>query len=47
VRRIADLLAGHRFSRLYSSWPDHVVAEDAWGAVQRSAARYLDPPVAE
>ncbi len=47
VGRIADLLAGHRFARLYSSWPDHVVAEDAWGAVQRSAARYLDPPVAD
>jgi hypothetical protein len=41
VRRIAGVLAGYEFDRLYGSWPNRVVESDAKAAVARSAERYL------
>lgn len=41
VRRIADLLAGYRFDRIYGGWTDRVVEHDGNGAVARSAERYV------
>jgi glyoxylase-like metal-dependent hydrolase (beta-lactamase superfamily II) len=48
VRRIATTVARYTFDRLYGGWFDAVVAEDARGAVLRSADRYaraLDAPL--
>lgn len=41
VRRIAGLLAGYRFDRIYGGWNDRVVESDGGEAVKRSAERYL------
>ena len=41
VRRIAELLAGYRFDRIYGGWTDRVVERDGNGAVARSAERYV------
>ena len=41
VRRIVAAVEPYRFERLYSAWEDRVVAEDAKGAVRRSAERYI------
>ena len=42
IERIAAALAPLRFERLYGSWVERVVPEDAHAAVQRSAARYVE-----
>jgi glyoxylase-like metal-dependent hydrolase (beta-lactamase superfamily II) len=41
VQSIADRIANLPFDRIYGAWPNDVIATDARGAVQRSAARYL------
>jgi glyoxylase-like metal-dependent hydrolase (beta-lactamase superfamily II) len=41
VRRIAATVAGFAFDRIYGAFEGRVVAEDAQGAVRRSAERYL------
>ena len=41
VARIAGVLAGLRFDRIYAGFWDAHVREDAQAAVQRSAARYI------
>ncbi|HYM13068.1 MAG TPA: MBL fold metallo-hydrolase [Bryobacterales bacterium] len=41
VRRIVEAVAPFDFERIYGGWWDHIVREDAKGAVARSAARYL------
>lgn len=41
VQRIAHLLAGYRFDRIYGSWAARVVAAGGAEAVARSAERYL------
>lgn len=41
VRAIAEAVDAYEFDRLYGGWPEKVVAEDAKGAVARSAARYV------
>jgi hypothetical protein len=41
VRRIVARLEAYPFHRLYGAWYGKVVAEDAKGAVQRSARRYI------
>lgn len=41
VRRVADRLAPLAFDRLYGAFPDQLVLNDAKGAVERSAARYV------
>ena len=40
VRRIADVLDGFRFDRIYGSWSNRIVDHDGGGAVARSAERY-------
>jgi hypothetical protein len=42
VRRIADTLARWRFERIYGAFPGRQVMADGAGAVQRSAARYIE-----
>jgi hypothetical protein len=42
VRRIAGTLAPWRFERVYGAFPGRQVAADGAGAVQRSAARYIE-----
>ncbi|TAK22690.1 MAG: MBL fold metallo-hydrolase [Chloroflexota bacterium] len=42
VDRITTTLLGHRFDRIYSSWPDRVLASGAHDALRRSAARYRE-----
>jgi hypothetical protein len=41
VERIAGVLAGLRFDRIYAGFWDAHVRQDAQAAVQRSAARYV------
>ena len=41
VRRIVAAVAPYRFDRIYSSWPESVVAADGKEAVRRSADRYI------
>jgi hypothetical protein len=41
VRRIVAAIEPYRFDRVYSSWPESVVATDGKEAVRRSAARYI------
>jgi hypothetical protein len=41
IRRIAAALKPLEYERLYGAFPGLTVAKDAWGAVERSAARYL------
>jgi glyoxylase-like metal-dependent hydrolase (beta-lactamase superfamily II) len=41
VRRIVEAIEPYRFDRVYSSWPESVVATDGKEAVRRSAARYI------
>jgi glyoxylase-like metal-dependent hydrolase (beta-lactamase superfamily II) len=41
VRRIVAAVEPFAFDRLYAAWADRVVDEDAKGAVQRSAERYV------
>jgi glyoxylase-like metal-dependent hydrolase (beta-lactamase superfamily II) len=42
VRRIAGTLAPWRFERIYGAFPGRQVMADGAGAVQRSAARYIE-----
>jgi len=42
VRRIAKTLAPCRFERIYGAFPGRQVMADGAGAVQRSAARYVE-----
>jgi glyoxylase-like metal-dependent hydrolase (beta-lactamase superfamily II) len=42
VRRIAETLAPWRFERIYGAFPGRQVMDDGAGAVQRSAARYIE-----
>jgi hypothetical protein len=42
VRRIAKTLAPCRFERIYGAFPGRQVMADGAGAVQRSAARYIE-----
>jgi glyoxylase-like metal-dependent hydrolase (beta-lactamase superfamily II) len=42
VRRIADALKPWPFARLYGAFPGRQVMADGAGAVQRSAARYIE-----
>jgi glyoxylase-like metal-dependent hydrolase (beta-lactamase superfamily II) len=41
VRRIVAAVEPYRFDRIYSSWPDSIVAADGKDAVRRSAERYI------
>jgi hypothetical protein len=41
ISRIAGLLAGYRFDRIYGGWNDRVLQTDANAAVARSAERYV------
>lgn len=41
IRRIVAAVEPYAFDRLYGGWPGSVVAEDAKGAIRRSAERYL------
>lgn len=41
VRRIVAAVEPYPFDRLYDAWPGSAVANDAKGAVRRSAERYL------
>ncbi len=41
VRRIVGAVAPFRYARLYGAWWDRIIAEDAEGAVARSAERYI------
>jgi len=42
IRRIAGTLAPWRFERIYGAFPSRQVLADGAGAVQRSAARYIE-----
>jgi hypothetical protein len=42
VRRIADTLAPWQFDRIYGAFPGREVATGGAGAVERSAARYIE-----
>jgi hypothetical protein len=42
VRRIADTVARWRFERIYGAFPGRQVMAGGAGAVQRSAARYIE-----
>jgi glyoxylase-like metal-dependent hydrolase (beta-lactamase superfamily II) len=42
VRRIADTVAPWRFERIYGAFPGRQVMNGGAGAVQRSAARYIE-----
>jgi glyoxylase-like metal-dependent hydrolase (beta-lactamase superfamily II) len=42
IRRIAGTLAPWRFERIYGAFPGRQVMADGAGAVQRSAARYIE-----
>jgi glyoxylase-like metal-dependent hydrolase (beta-lactamase superfamily II) len=41
VRGIVDAVDPYPYDRLYGGWRDRIVTEDAKGAVQRSADRYI------
>lgn len=41
VRRVARVLADHRFDRIYGSWTTKIVRADGNAVVARSAERYL------
>jgi hypothetical protein len=41
VRRIVGAVAPFRYARIYGAWWDRIIAEDAEGAVVRSADRYI------
>ena len=41
VRRVVASVAPYRYARIYGAWWDRIIAEDAEGAVARSAARYI------
>jgi len=42
VRRIADMLAAWKFDRIYGAFPGRQVSSGGAGAVERSAARYIE-----
>lgn len=41
VNKIVEAVEPYSFDRIYSSWPDRVVAQDGKAAIKRSRARYL------